>query len=85
MWACMLEGCPDMNAGCRGGLFSVFLFSSLPYFEGDRRNLSLNVKLAVLIMEASKPKYPSVTISPMPTLSPQPVLPCPASTCVLGI
>lgn len=44
MWACMLEGCPGMNTGHRGGLLSVFLFSSLPYFEGMGRNLSLNVK-----------------------------------------
>lgn len=40
----MLEGCPSMNTGHRGGLLSVFLFSSLPYFEGMGRNLSLNVK-----------------------------------------
>lgn len=48
-------GYPGMNKGCRGRLLSVFFFSSLPNFERERRNLSVNGKLAVLIMVASKP------------------------------
>lgn len=55
MWACLLEGCPGISAEHRGGFLSVFLFSSLPYFEGERRNLSWNMKLAVLVTLASKP------------------------------
>lgn len=64
-----------MSAEHGGELLSVFLFLSLPYFEGERRNLSLNVELAVLAVLASKSWCPSVNTSPMPALPPQSVLP----------